>query len=663
MKLKKVILNNYKQFTGQNTIEFNTSGKMTIVYGFNGFGKTRLHSIFYWTLYGTDRDGETIYNNTLQEKLFDNDIHKVSSNLQFTHNKVEYELIRENVFAKRSGKIKLDDQSFQLRYYDITGNYSRHKEPEKFINQIFPKELSPYFLFDGEGMTNELLQGKKVTNFSKSLKEAVNQLFGLGIYENALQDLGSETKKLGVIAELNSRKTSINLDYSPSTLRKVIYQNTETIQNLSNKNEECIKSKKNAQKQIKDLSESIGKSENSKELEKRNFDIQFKLKQKQELKLKLYENFSKQLSTKFTLSLVSSKVFDLSDLSEEYYIENTNEYLSRNLVNEILKHELCVCGDKLNESKKIYLNTILNTLPPISFKHNFSRLKSNAVRRVSEIQSSISEIESQDNILNSYDQELYDYKKEFDYNLEKLRDLQYITQLVNQREELEAEVIELDKKIKFNENRITEAKSQVEGATEKLRKIEVASEKNQFIDEKINFINLLKDEIEREFEEKKSSQKKSMQDAIRELVSNMLSAKRDIELNEDFTMSIKTQNNKDSLLSAGQSAVISFSYIGGVLKALKELNYDFISKEYPLILDAPLSHLDKEHIEKVFKHLPNFADQIIIFSKEEIDNEISDLNKIVYEIRSNDYKNISTIHLYEGPEYFTDGNRRTINEN
>lgn len=663
MKLKKIKIVNYKQFIGENLIEFNTSGKMTVIYGFNGFGKTRLHSIFYWTLYGADREGELIYNNTLQDKIFDNDHYQVSSNISFTHSGVEYELTREHTYYKRSGRLRLEDQDFKLRYYDDSGNFSRHKEPEKFINQIFPRELSPYFLFDGEGMTNELLQGKKVTNFSKSLKDAVNQLFGLGIYENSLQDLGSETKKLGVIAELNSQKTEVSSEYSPSVLRKIIYANTEKIQNHEEKNKDLIRNKKNTQKEINNLSELIGKSENSKELESKNNFLQSKIHQLREQKFKSYDNLSRQLATKFSLSLVSQNVFDLSDLSEEYYLENSNEYVSRNLVNEILKQRVCVCGDSLDESKQRYLNSILNTLPPISFKHNYTRLKSNAITRVHNIENSIQELEEFDKTLNIYEENIYDNKKEYDQNLEKLKNLQNIRILVSKREELELELTKIDSQIKYNETSISEAKGQVEGASEKLKRLEAASEKNNQIDQKIGIVNQVIKVLELEYEEMKRSQKFSMENSIKDLISKMLTAKREITLNDDFTMSIKTQNNKDSILSAGQSAVVSFSYIGGVLKALKELNYDFISKEYPLILDAPLSHLDDEHISRVFEYLPDFADQIIIFSKEEIDSELSDSNRTIYELRSNEYKNVTSVHMYEGPDYFTDPQRRLINDN
>lgn len=663
MKLKSLTLENFKQYKGKNKITFNSEGKMTIIYGFNGFGKSRLHSSFHWVLYGEDRDNEIIYNNQAIEKLFDNDLHTVSGTLEFSHNKTHYTLYRTQDFRKKGNVLRFEDANLALRYIDGKGNHAPQSEPQKFINQIFPSELSPYFLFDGEGMTNELLHGKKVTKFSKSLKDAVNQLFGLGIYENAIRDLGSDNKKLGVIGELHSLKVNDKSDYSVDTLRSVIYSKTKYKEELEDKNDKLEVESTELENQIKILSEQIGKSENPKEIEDRNKLIQKRIESRKLSKLNHFDRFGKSITNKYLHNLIAGRAYNIPNLSDEYYVENSNQYISRNLINEILTTNLCVCGEEIDPKRKIHLSQLLNTLPPVSFKHNYTRLKNNAVRRVDEIPSIVKELDSMDRELILLQEELYELKKEYDQNLEKLKEFDSIGILVSKREEAETKLKSVNEKYRTNERLISENNSQIEGAKSRLKRAEKSSEHNKRIQDKIDFIKDLKEQIEKEFEERKRSQKQVLEDSIKDLIQKMLNAKRDIYLNDDFTMTIKTMDKKESMLSAGQSAVISFSYIGGVLKALKSLDYDFISKEYPLILDAPLSHLDKEHIKRVFKYLPDFADQLVIFSKEDIGKEISNFSEITYEIRSNDYKNISSLHEYQGKDYFTSESRRMIDGN
>ena len=52
MKIKKIEIKNFRQFKGQNIIDFNTDGKITVILGDNGTGKTTLMQFFNWVFYG-----------------------------------------------------------------------------------------------------------------------------------------------------------------------------------------------------------------------------------------------------------------------------------------------------------------------------------------------------------------------------------------------------------------------------------------------------------------------------------------------------------------------------------------------------------------------------------------------------------------------------------
>ena len=61
-------------------------------------------------------------------------------------------------------------------------------------------------------------------------------------------------------------------------------------------------------------------------------------------------------------------------------------------------------------------------------------------------------------------------------------------------------------------------------------------------------------------------------------------------------------------------------------------------------LDGPFSKLDQEQRQNVIDMLPNFAPQVIIFSKDDLHSDF-DENYIghVYTLQSNDEKNIATV--------------------
>lgn len=76
---------------------------------------------------------------------------------------------------------------------------------------------------------------------------------------------------------------------------------------------------------------------------------------------------------------------------------------------------------------------------------------------------------------------------------------------------------------------------------------------------------------------------------------------------------------------------------------LKDDN-NFQRKEYPLVLDGPFSKLDPDQRQNVVNMLPTFAPQVIVFSKDDLHDVISNDNiGRVWTIVSNDEKNIAKV--------------------
>ena len=52
MKISKIEFENFRNFKDHGEIRCSTDGKVTIIYGRNGDGKTTLHQLFQWVFYG-----------------------------------------------------------------------------------------------------------------------------------------------------------------------------------------------------------------------------------------------------------------------------------------------------------------------------------------------------------------------------------------------------------------------------------------------------------------------------------------------------------------------------------------------------------------------------------------------------------------------------------
>ena len=71
MKISKIEYENFRNFKKHGEIKCSTDGKVTIIYGKNGDGKTTLHQLFQWILYG-----QVHFNRTTTDRLYNLEFEK-----------------------------------------------------------------------------------------------------------------------------------------------------------------------------------------------------------------------------------------------------------------------------------------------------------------------------------------------------------------------------------------------------------------------------------------------------------------------------------------------------------------------------------------------------------------------------------------------------------
>jgi DNA repair exonuclease SbcCD ATPase subunit len=140
-----------------------------------------------------------------------------------------------------------------------------------------------------------------------------------------------------------------------------------------------------------------------------------------------------------------------------------------------------------------------------------------------------------------------------------------------------------------------------------------------------------------------------LEENIQSLINEMLTSKRSVSVSKEFAVRV-TDSFGDESKSEGQFAVVSFAYIGGILKMLRSEEH-LSAKEYPLVLDGPFSKLDPDQRQNVIDMIPKFAPQVILFSKDDLHGIFKEENiGRVYTIVSNDEKNIAKVeegHLWK----------------
>lgn len=217
MKLREIKLTNFRQFHGQQHLMFASGDgdkNVTVIHGFNGSGKTALLNAFVWCLYGeTTPDLEAkdrlANERALAEAVAGSPV-EVSVRLSFVV-RGETFTVERKAFATRTATEEVRETKPSLGSWRAGANGEWERFPagaeggseastELFVEQLLPRELYPFFFFNGERV--ERLASADA--YSR-VEGGVKQLLNIEIFERSARhirewtsaDLSKELKQLG----------------------------------------------------------------------------------------------------------------------------------------------------------------------------------------------------------------------------------------------------------------------------------------------------------------------------------------------------------------------------------------------------------------------------------------------------------------------------------
>lgn len=192
MKIKNIEYENFRNFKDHGIIKCSTDGKVTIIYGKNGDGKTTLHQLFQWIIYGQVRFNKTttnhLYNLAYESELSYGQVFSVMGRIDFEHAESEYSLTRTYTYKKGIDDSEKIGEDLSLQKMDDDYNWKRVEKPEETIEKMLPSGLAEYFFFDGESMIADLrVKGR---DSAGKLRKALYSMFDLDVIESAINHIG-----------------------------------------------------------------------------------------------------------------------------------------------------------------------------------------------------------------------------------------------------------------------------------------------------------------------------------------------------------------------------------------------------------------------------------------------------------------------------------------
>lgn len=652
MKISKIEFENFRNFKEHGEIRCSTDGKVTIIYGKNGDGKTTLHQLFQWVFYGQVHFNKTtsdrLYNLGFESEQSFGSTFDVMGRIDFEHEDHLYSLTRTYTYKKGLDDSEKIAEDLSLNQMDDDNNWKRLDNPKDTIEKLLPSGLSDYFFFDGESMIADLrVKGKDAAG---KLKKALYSMFDLDVIESALNHIGRTDLKTTVLGKLYISKAGVSTGGTIAAVKTNIENAQTKIDSFKDKIESSKKEKEAKQQLINKVSEQIGNTKSRTEYER-----QRKLLKNQRdtfLKNALLDEaaFGDAVMDMFPHLIISKAV---EDARKKIKLKINNNKLptgiSKALISYLLKESTseCICGNPLCEKELEHIKAYLEMLPPKSptmLYNDFVKTAKSWGKGYDKekIEEFIKLVLDNNENAAQCDIQI----KELDEAEKKSPDIE---DLIIARQQAENDVRRLDEDLSLMETEKRKfeiyLKKQMETLDELTSKIEAV----QIISHKIEIMEEVRSYFANKLDEESISYSARLEENIQNLIDLMLTSKRNVSVSKEFSVVVADSYNNESK-SEGQFAVVSFAYIGGILKMLKSEEH-LSSKEYPLVLDGPFSKLDSDQRQNVVNAIPSFAPQVILFSKDDLEN-VFDKNAVgrIWTIESNEEKNVATVqegHLWK----------------
>ncbi|MGX8701603.1 DNA sulfur modification protein DndD [Caproiciproducens sp.] len=209
MIIKRLTMNNFGVYAGENTFEFSHTHPIVLIGGMNGRGKTTFLEAILLALYGENSSAYNESNCNTYGKYLRSYVNKGNwSQPTF----VELEFIMNesscNEYLVRREWDALSKRTIESITVKENGIYSDFltKNWAMFVENILPSALSSFYFFDGEKIA-ELAVDK--TN--AQMKESIRSMLGISVLDVLKNDLGRSLKRNSKIANENHSAETLQI--------------------------------------------------------------------------------------------------------------------------------------------------------------------------------------------------------------------------------------------------------------------------------------------------------------------------------------------------------------------------------------------------------------------------------------------------------------------
>lgn len=631
MLINSIEVTNFRVFEGKQRMDFSADREknVTIILADNGTGKTTLGQAFSWCLYGetTFKKANDLLSFSVRDSLAIGDTATVSVELSITHKGTDFFIARSQEYRKDSNcKFTAYSPVLHVSHKEKDGQVEyveSERDKEEIVNRIMPHSISSYFFFDGERvekMGNEIQKGR-----SDEFKIAVDNLLGLSAISEAIRHLkGTPSMVIG----------SYNKDYNENSDKdyqravRQIEAAENRINDLNSKVMELRSEKSDLEKRRDDYKAELVKGAETKEWANERDRLYTAIQKAEDSKNRIIKTimnrFCNQAWPFFADPLLRSAIKAIEDSSIE--IKEAPQGVTADTIRDILKRECCLCGTHFEIGSKEYqaLNAWFSIVPPEHMGAALKNYQSACRRYLNNNEGLVEEVRLQmDGILDA-DELISDHTDciaRLDGLLAGAKDLSRTEQLYQtacrKLAEIDERLDNANKAIGQADNSLREAKRERDG-------LETNDATNKRVRRDRDYAERIFEAFKSEHSAIERRTREDLESCINEIFKEFFDGSLSLSLDSKYNVRVGNKDSEsvgyDVETSEGQTVAVIFAFIAGVIKlatnAEREKDEMLISEAYPLVMDAPMSKLDKKRIASVCSVMPRIAEQVVIMIKD-----------------------------------------------
>lgn len=367
MRFNRIKFENYRCFLNGEVCFSESNGKnINLIIGTNGAGKTEILFAFWWLLYGFNF--RQLKNKEATPYALNSSLYKALQNGSISDAQCSVEaeiedagtryIVKRTAQYKKTGTSVATKEFQSIRYYKENFELSLPIEDEvevnKILTRIIPKSILNGIVFDGERMKQ--LSSVDETSV-KAIAGVINDITNVELIEQCVLTFEQIERTYNRQAKKTAKQ---NGNVTLSSIISEIDELQTQVSAMRSEREQLIANIASHKTQCQELSLQLDDIKEARVLERERRDAKSELEKEESKKITSIHNFMVSLASGY-LMCCTPLFDDVDKLITEYDVPAD---LTVPAVTNILARSKCICGNLWTHSMRSELESLRRKLPP-----------------------------------------------------------------------------------------------------------------------------------------------------------------------------------------------------------------------------------------------------------------------------------------------------------